>query len=87
MKKIVIAMVACVQCVVGRAQISLSEYQRRVENYSHTLAAAFWGVDGAEADLKLARKGYLPRLDASGDFSVNFRSQRTSDGTFIRPYS
>ena len=87
MKKLVIAMVACVQCVVGRAQMSLGEYQRRVENYSHTLAAAFWGVDGAEADLQLARKGYLPRLDASGDFSVNFRSQRTSDGTFIRPYS
>ena len=88
MKRFLLALFATIAgWATCSAQISLEEYRLQVEAYSHVLAAARWDVDGAEADLKQVRKGYLPRLDASGDFSVNFRQQRTSDGVFIRPYS
>lgn len=87
MKRLLLLTFAIACCLHCSAQITLAEYRRRVESYSHTLAATRWAIDGAEADLRRARLGYLPRLDAAGDFYVNFRSQRTSDGHFIRPYS
>ncbi|MBP3425112.1 MAG: TolC family protein [Rikenellaceae bacterium] len=87
MKRLSLLTLAIAWSINCSAQISLNEYRHRVEEYSHSLAATRWAIDGAEADLRRARIGYLPRLDAAGDFYVNFRSQRTSDGSFIRPYS
>lgn len=86
-KQTLVMCAAMVWCITASAQLSLMDYRSRVEAYSLTLAEAEQGIEGAEARLRFARRGYLPRLDASGDFYVNFRTQRTSDGTFIRPYS
>ena len=69
------------------AQLSVEQYQRRVEEYSYALLSNQWAIDAAEAGLRRAKIGYLPRLDAAGDFRVNFRGQRTDDGSRIKPYT
>ena len=47
------------------AQTTLPEYRSAVVDYSTELQQSKFAAEGAEADMQLARKGYLPRLDMS----------------------
>lgn len=55
------------------AQVDVEQYLQSVMDYSHTLAAATAATEGADADLRRARKGYLPSLDMDRDASFSFR--------------
>lgn len=83
----ILLVVSLLWCTPSVAQLTLEEYRQRVEQYSFALSKASWEVDRTEAELRRAKTGYLPRLDVSGDFRVNFRRQRTADGTKVKPYT
>lgn len=55
------------------AQVDVEQYLQSVMDYSHTLAAATAATEGADADLRRARKAYLPSLDMDRDASFSFR--------------
>lgn len=58
---------------VASAQLSLAEYVADVVDYSHVLSQAQHAVDGADADLRRARKGFMPSLSMGGDVDYNLR--------------
>ena len=55
------------------AQITLRDYRDEVLAYSHEVELSELAVEGANADMRRANKGYLPRLDLSREASLNFR--------------
>ena len=57
------------------AQLSLEEYVSSVEEYSQSLAIARSQSRGAEADMRVAQRNFLPRLDLSGDVGYEFRDR------------
>ena len=61
--------------VAARAQLSLRDYAAAVAGYSHTLAASEAVVEGSDADLRRARKGYLPSLDMDREMNYSFRKR------------
>ena len=69
------ATVAVVAPMVATAQISLSDYRNLVVEYSHTLQRAEAVVEGADADLQLAKRGFLPALSLSSDADYDFRGR------------
>ena len=74
MKRILILVITlCVLPYIAQAQLSMREYIVEVVEYNNALAAARSAMDGADADLQLARKGYLPALSASADADYGFR--------------
>ena len=54
------------------AQTTLLEYRSAVVDYSTELQQSHFAAEGAEADMQLARKGYLPRLDMSREGRQRF---------------
>ena len=80
----VILFVTLGECV---AQIRVSEYCSEVADYSYMLSSGYFAVHGAEADVKRAKKGYLPILESSRDMEYSF--QKDADGRrfnwFMRP--
>lgn len=57
------------------AQTSIVQYCDEVMEYSHSLAHAEATIDGAEADLRISRKGFLPTISLGGDVDLAFRSR------------
>lgn len=57
------------------AQITLDEYYIAVEQYNQTLSIAELSVEGAEADLKRARKQALPWLKMHRTMDFSFRDK------------
>ena len=75
MLRFMFATVAVVAPMVATAQISLSDYRDLVVEYSHTLQRAEAVVEGADADLQLAKRGFLPALSLSSDADYDFRGR------------
>lgn len=73
MKRALLLVVTLGVVELSYAQVSLDEYLSSVAEYSHTLGAASEATMGADADLRRARKGYLPRLDMDRDMNYSFR--------------
>ena len=76
----------------ARAQSSLQieAYRDSVVAYSYGLKISDQSVLAAREESLRRKKGFLPRLDASGDFSVNFRDRWASGSSgleWLRPYS
>lgn len=67
----VVALMAMV--VVARAQYSIDGYIAAVMDYSHTIAISEARLERADAELRRARKGYLPSLDMDREMSYAFR--------------
>ena len=80
-------MVCLVASAVGQRALTLDEYRLAVAEHSYQLKIAKEGSVAAYETQQLRRTDYLPRLDAVGNFSLNFREQRTATGTYIQPYS
>lgn len=59
--------------VPATAQITLHQYQESVVEYSHTFQRAQAAVEGAYAELQVAKKNLLPSLDMSRDATYNLR--------------
>ena len=71
----ILLFVVAVSLVEGlSAQMTLQEYRALVRDYSHTLRRAAAVVDGAEADMRVAKKGALPSLDMSHSATYDFRN-------------
>ncbi len=82
--------VLSVRSALAQMAVPLNEYLRQVLDYSHTLKQADEGVQAAHETMRERHTGFLPRLSADGDFSVNFKSRYASDGEaerLLRPYS
>lgn len=58
---------------VSWAQLNVGEYTNSVIEYSTELQRAAAAVEGAEADMRVARKGFLPSVDMSCDATYDFR--------------
>lgn len=71
----------CTATLPSRAQLSLEEYRREVIRHSFELQRAEERISEAQAYATGARAARLPRLSASGDFSLNLRST-----TGIKPW-
>lgn len=56
-------------------QVSIDEYRREVIDFSHTAESSKVATEAAEADMRVARKGYLPSLDMSRDAGYAFRDR------------
>ncbi|MBQ4280342.1 MAG: TolC family protein [Rikenellaceae bacterium] len=72
---------------LGQRTISLDEYRAAVADHSYQLKMAAEEATAALATQRQQQTGFLPRLDAVGNFSLNFREQRTAAGAYIQPYS
>lgn len=57
------------------AQTSVGQYIDEVLTYSHSISQAEAAIDGADAELRLRRKAFMPSLSVSGDVNLNFRSR------------
>ena len=57
------------------AQISVAQYLDDVMTYSHSISQAEATIEGADAELRISRKGFLPRLSVAGDIDLNFRNR------------
>lgn len=55
------------------AQTTLRDYRAEVLSHSHDVELSALAIEGAEADMRRANKGYLPRLDLSREASLDFR--------------
>ena len=55
------------------AQLNVEEYKSLVKDYSTELKRAAAAVEGAEANMRVARKGFLPSVDMSSDATYDFR--------------
>lgn len=73
MKQMLLMIVALGIANVSYAQVDIDEYVGSVVEYSHRLGAATAATEGGDADLRRARKGYLPRLDMDRDVDFAFR--------------
>lgn len=74
-RQLFICVVALLTSEVVVAQLSLEEYVSSVEEYSQSLAIARSQSRGAEADMRVAQRDFLPRLDLSGDVGYEFRDR------------
>lgn len=80
----------CLALLVGftaRAQITLQAYRDSVAAYSNRIAISQAQVARARADADRARTDRLPRLSASGSFTIDFRHSDTGDrwGFTVQP--
>lgn len=75
MKKTILFITAAVLAGVCRGQsaINLEQYRLRVIGYSQQLKIAREDLSAAESNIKAVRTGFLPKLDASGNFSYQVR--------------
>lgn len=71
--RLILLVVAMVVATTVRAQVTLDEYRASVIDYSNNLKRAAAAVAGAEADMRVARKGLLPSLGMSRDATYDFR--------------
>lgn len=62
---------------IGRisAQTSVAQYCDEVISYSHSISQAEASIDGADAELRISRKSFLPSLSIAGDGDLNFRNR------------
>ncbi|MBR5853219.1 MAG: TolC family protein [Alistipes sp.] len=74
-RQLFICVVALLMSEVVVAQLSLEEYVSSVEEYSQSLAIARSQSRGAEADMRVAQRNFLPRLDLSSDVGYEFRDR------------
>lgn len=72
-RSIITAVVLLATTHFAHAQYSVADYLADVMDYSHTIAIARTSVEGADADLRRARKGYLPSLDMDREMNYTFR--------------
>ena len=73
--KLLITIVSTMATVAAYAQISVAEYVAAVVDYSQSVDAAHARSDGADADMRVAKKGYLPSLGVGADASYPFRAR------------
>lgn len=73
--RLLITILFAAAALSANGQVSLADYRREVIDYSHSVASSEAATAGAEADMRLARKGYLPSLDMSRDASYAFRDR------------
>ena len=64
MKHLIIALIiSSVALYDLSAQTTLRDYRAEVLSHSHDVELSALAIEGAEADMRRANKGYLPRLD------------------------
>lgn len=73
--RLLITIMLATTALSANGQVSLDDYRREVVDYSHSVATSEAATDGAEADMRIARKGYLPSLDMSRDATYAFRDR------------
>ncbi len=73
--RLFITILFAISALSANGQVSLADYRREVIDYNHAVASSEAATDGAEADMRLARKDYLPSLDMSRDASYAFRDR------------
>lgn len=74
-RQLFICVVALLTSEIVVAQLSMNEYVLSVMEHSQSLAIARSQSSGAEADLRVAQRDFLPRLDLSSDVGYEFRNQ------------
>lgn len=57
----------------SQEKLLLEDYRERVLNYSQTFKQSKEQTKATEANTKIAFKGYLPKIDLSGDASINLK--------------
>lgn len=57
----------------SQEKLLLEDYRERVLNYSQTFKQSKEQTKATEANTKIAFKGYLPKIDLSGDASLNLK--------------
>lgn len=73
--RLLITIMLATTALSANGQVSLDDYRREVVDYSHSVATSEAATDGAEADMRISRKGYLPSLDMSRDATYAFRDR------------
>lgn len=75
----------------AQSSLRIEQYRDSVVAYSYGLKISDQTLQAASQDALRQKKGFLPRLDLSGDFSVNFRDRWASSGSsglqWLYPYS
>ena len=79
---IILAIIAILALSNAEAQTTLSDYREEVIGYSHEMEIATLATEATEADMRQAKKGYLPTLAIGAEASLDFRDARPS-----RPWS
>ena len=74
-RQLFICVVALLTSEVVVAQLSMNEYVLSDMEHSQSLAIARSQSSGAEADLRVAQRDFLPRLDLSSDVGYEVRNQ------------
>lgn len=60
-------------CTYAQEQLTLDQYREKVLNYSQALKQSKEQVRASKASASIAFKGYLPKLDAGADASLNLK--------------
>ena len=58
-----------------RAQTTVARYIDEVHSYSHQLSLSEAEMEGADAELRIRRKAFMPTLSVAGDVEFNFRNR------------
>lgn len=70
--KVVITLIFILSTTFAMAQLSMEKYIEQVVEYSHTIRSAEAKVEGADAELEIAKRGMLPSLSLSSDVTFGF---------------